>query len=214
MKDGNPMLTQGNIPGSIIHEHLDEEEIGLPGIMYATHVVANEHDARGPERLPYQRHFGFLRRTVSFPVVARGTCGYEVLPRIFPAPRLRQNVIDRQLLPASAVLTPETIPPHDVLAGNHDALVRYGDITPEANNTGPGKLDRRGTYEVIRNRLNQIGLAQENENHGALDTAERERAIILIENEYVSAHDAQPRKALRTLPLRGKPRRARTWDII
>ena len=135
-----------------------------------------------------KRHARLVGRAISLPIVAGSARRRKIFPGIPSAPGPRKHMIHGQSVPATAILTPESIPPENVFPGDHDPLVRNVHVGPQTHNAWAGKLDRRRTKIAIRDRLHQLGFLQKNQHDGALDAACGQCAVVVVQHEYVAFH--------------------------
>ena len=79
--------------------------------------MSNESDVVRSAGGRNQFHPGFIRSTVTLPVVASHACADEVLPRLFSAARLGHDMIDGEWkISATAVLTPVAVASKNILS--------------------------------------------------------------------------------------------------
>jgi len=180
-----PILKTGFVSPA---DHSGEKEIRLPGFVHAADEVTNEHDVAGPKGLSVQFHAHLLRGAVSFLVVAGDAGRNEVFPRISAPAGLGQHVVDREVVPGSAVLAGIPIPLDDVLPREHDAFVRDTRVLLEPNDARPREANGGGADVFVGHRLHEMHLLQVHQDDGTLNAADSEGAVVLVKNEYVTGH--------------------------
>jgi hypothetical protein len=163
------------------------EKVGLPGVVYSLYGLQNERDMRRSARLAQQRHVCFFKRAIALFVIAGHAGSDEVLPTVASASRARGNMIDSQLRRCSAaILTAISVASKNVLARQHDALVRNAVILEQAYYAGEGPFRRDASYATMSDFIDEFSLVQEEQDNSFLYAADTDGFVALVQNEHTS----------------------------
>lgn len=96
------------------------KKIRLPGFIQIRYKLLEINYMMRLERLVQKRHISLFGSFVTFLIIASNTCCYQILPCIFSSSGARHNMINGQMVPASAILAFMPVPPHDIFPGKLD----------------------------------------------------------------------------------------------
>lgn len=131
-------------------------------------MIFQKNRIRRFERFFPEVHSCFFGHVVTFPGVALLARSYQVSPRIDAASCARDDMVDRKILPRSAVLALIAVALEDILPGKINALVRGVNISVQADDRRHGEALRDRPQFVAVGRPNELALFKINENEGPL----------------------------------------------
>ena len=144
-------------------------------------------------RLLQQRHPRLGWRAVALSGIAGLAGGDEILPALLATARFRNDVVEREFgLPASAVLTPEPVPPEEIFPTQRGAPVLdpHEDGQPHDARQRIALLHRADA--MLRMAGDHHRLAAEEQQHGVAGVADAQWLVTRVEYQnlvFLQKHD-------------------------
>lgn len=132
------------------------------------------------ERLVSHPHPRFFWSPVVLLCVTLSAASDEVLPRVVPASRPRQDVVEGEIRTRSTVDTLEAVTPIDVLLAQVETTVRQIQVREQTDHLGPGDRPRRHD-DVGRVLLHHLGLALPHELVALLEGGDVDRLVVRVQ---------------------------------
>jgi hypothetical protein len=108
----------------------------------------------------------------------------QVVPVVLAASIARDDVVEGELSRAmAAVLAGVVVTEEDIAATEASAGVRSSDYVDQANHGGDLK-NKRGATQVAPSVLQHLGFTSVQQDEDAPGTADVQRLVVLIENQY------------------------------
>lgn len=114
-------------------------KIWLPAVVNFPREVFYERNMRRSLGFREKFHFSLFGSSVPFFIIALDTSGNEIIPGIFTTFWFRDNVVNGEVLWSSAILTPVTVSPEDILS--------WQDYFFKRDTNKEGKLDDARTFK-------------------------------------------------------------------
>jgi hypothetical protein len=163
----------------------------IPLTCLTTHMVFEEDGVRRLVRFLAQDHVCFFRHIIAFLCITFFTRGNEIRPRIHSAACAWHDVIDRQFFARATILTFMIVAFEYILPGKINALVRGVDISVQADHRWHRVAVSDGMQLMAIGGANHFALVEENEYEGALDGADHQGTVVLIQHQYTAIHECK-----------------------